>query len=657
MVTQITRTLFLVMVLLVSVAEAGEIFRASSGFSGTQGYRNWYYQDSSGNLMSYNSAGNLWQGNETYLQIFPTLMHPGNFTDAVRRWKAPSAGSVRITGNVYDVDTSCGQGVSVSIRKNGSTLWSQTVANGNTAGFSFDLTQTAVSGDDIDFVVNRGVDNVWNCDTTFFDPTIDFTAESGPPPPTEAPPVYVQYHVWFLGNNTCPSSNPAGLSGWYHWTWPTETHNPCNFIGAPWLRDISSVGYPMIGPYKSSNAEVMRWHIRLAKAAGIDGFFVTVFPGTSITPALQANFDIMLRVASEENFKIGLEGWMPVAGQSSVDAWIASVKQIIDHANASPYSSALVQINNKPAYWFVYWNRFASLDDLATRLLNTRAMFWVMSGPLVPDELRYLRSRLTISEFTQPVEYNYPTTSGCSSAGYPIVQMLQNMRADGFKAFSHGYPGFDERRLSNDSTRVPFRYCNRDGGVPTAELLNASTQGQADAVLLESWNDYAEYTQYEPGIDINQYRNFGQESIHFGDPYKYIRQVATWNGIAFQAPLLDCAIVDAPLRTNGVVSCDTTPPPTDTTGPVITISAPTPGSTVQGQVDIIVTTTDDVSGSATIEIWINGTRRVTVLSASLTYRWNTNQDRRNFPTSTIEVKAIDNAGNLSVKTIQVHIRQ
>ena len=88
---------------------------------------------------------------------------------------APQAGSVRITGNAQDIDAGCGGGVSVSIAKNATVLWQQTLANGNTAGIGFDLTTTVLQGDGVNFSINRGPDGNNSCDATGFDPTIVFT--------------------------------------------------------------------------------------------------------------------------------------------------------------------------------------------------------------------------------------------------------------------------------------------------------------------------------------------------------------------------------------------------------------------------------------------------------------------------------------------------
>ena len=133
--------------------------------------------------MTYNSTLKRWQGAETYLLLFSSGGHPGNGSDAVRRWVAPAAGTIQITGNAKDLDVGGGGGVTVSIRKGTTVLWQQAIANGNTTGFNFNVTTTVTAGQAIDFHINRGADGNWNNDTTAFDPTITLTTGGTPPPP------------------------------------------------------------------------------------------------------------------------------------------------------------------------------------------------------------------------------------------------------------------------------------------------------------------------------------------------------------------------------------------------------------------------------------------------------------------------------------------
>jgi hypothetical protein len=65
-----------------------------------------------------------------------------------------------------------------------------------------------------------------------------------------------------------------------------------------------SKAQPLVGYYDSDNAEVVRWHIRLAKAAGIDAFLVSWWGGANISD--RAFEKVILPVAAEEKFQVAL---------------------------------------------------------------------------------------------------------------------------------------------------------------------------------------------------------------------------------------------------------------------------------------------------------------------------------------------------------------
>ena len=96
-------------------------------FSRTQGCRNWYDLYGSGTPMTFDAShavGGRARNVPAPLEQWRASRR--NVADAIRRWVAPQAGSVRITGNARDANTACGGGVSVSIAKNATVLWQQT---------------------------------------------------------------------------------------------------------------------------------------------------------------------------------------------------------------------------------------------------------------------------------------------------------------------------------------------------------------------------------------------------------------------------------------------------------------------------------------------------------------------------------------------------
>ncbi|TKB62394.1 MAG: hypothetical protein E8D49_01425 [Nitrospira sp.] len=97
--------------------------------------------------------------------------------DAVRRWVAPAAGTIQITGDTSH-SASTG-GVTVSIRKGSTILWQQAL----TTSTSYNVTTAVTAGQAIDFHINRGGDGNNSSDSTSFDPTITLTTGGTAPPP------------------------------------------------------------------------------------------------------------------------------------------------------------------------------------------------------------------------------------------------------------------------------------------------------------------------------------------------------------------------------------------------------------------------------------------------------------------------------------------
>lgn len=85
--------------------------------------------------------------------------------------------------------------------------------------------------------------------------------------PAHAKPLLLAfYHPWY--------GTPDGSAGrWHKWDsfrFP-DRYRPERRLPNG-RHEIASADYPLIGPYDQGDPEVVRWHFRLAKAAGIDGF-------------------------------------------------------------------------------------------------------------------------------------------------------------------------------------------------------------------------------------------------------------------------------------------------------------------------------------------------------------------------------------------------
>ncbi|GGD82442.1 fibronectin type III domain-containing protein [Paenibacillus nasutitermitis] len=161
-----------------SIAYERPVYRASDGFSSMQGKEQWRYKSLSGTAygtLSWNPAYQNWIFG-TYGSVTATAQHPENSGVAVRQWTAPFAGKIRIAGSVLK-QTSGGDGVDATIRKNGSQLWSRYIGGeklGNYPESSYyhDLVANVEAGDAIDFIVDKHV--TLDYDGTLWNPTITY---------------------------------------------------------------------------------------------------------------------------------------------------------------------------------------------------------------------------------------------------------------------------------------------------------------------------------------------------------------------------------------------------------------------------------------------------------------------------------------------------
>ncbi|HEX3601614.1 MAG TPA: hypothetical protein VHU84_15790, partial [Lacipirellulaceae bacterium] len=81
--------------------------------------------------------------------------------------------------------------------------------------------------------------------------------------------IYMHYMPWF---QTPSSLGGTGGSNWgYHWK--MNTQNP-NIVDASGKRQIASHDYPMIGPYDSTDPNVLEYHMLLMKYSGVDGVMI-----------------------------------------------------------------------------------------------------------------------------------------------------------------------------------------------------------------------------------------------------------------------------------------------------------------------------------------------------------------------------------------------
>ena len=93
--------------------------------------------------------------------------------------------------------------------------------------------------------------------------------------------VYVQYHLWYSTYDVSPDWRHQTWQNWSKKSWSVTGGSDGTTFLSPWRRETASrLGLPLTGPYSSfTQNDVIKYHFELAKAAGIDGMFASVYDG------------------------------------------------------------------------------------------------------------------------------------------------------------------------------------------------------------------------------------------------------------------------------------------------------------------------------------------------------------------------------------------
>jgi hypothetical protein len=347
---------------------------------------------------------------------------------------------------------------------------------------------------------------------------------------TNKPIVLAFYHPWY--------GTPDGSAKqWYKWDsfrFP-DRYNPERVL-TNGHREIASMDYPLIGPYDQGDREVVRWHFRLAKAAGIDGFLCSWWkfhPSRSHWDQWQTELfeKVLLSVAREEDFKVGIIDECA----HYVRSYDPLLWRITNCLPALARHPAYLKIQNQPV-WFIYqvW------DDWLT---PTQAQRYVSQAEAAVGDVFWMFDKLkTVGTadgagakmFVQPEWVKIPQID-CFGT-YSYFGHWRDVRADNIVTLYSGFannlrtaekqialpvsPGHDNTPVSTEPCTIP-----RNNGDTLKSFLRAVNAAKPGIVLVCSWNEWLETTQVEP-------------SMTWSDPYIYLKIIADWRGKEFQQPPL-----------------------------------------------------------------------------------------------------------------------
>ncbi|WOO41843.1 endo-1,3-alpha-glucanase family glycosylhydrolase [Rubellicoccus peritrichatus] len=324
---------------------------------------------------------------------------------------------------------------------------------------------------------------------------------------SDAPILAAHYMPWFSNPNTAQGDNP----NWSHWAWKDSKvdRNP-EVRQDDNRRDIASIQYPLIGPYSSDSDHVIRYHMKTAKSAGIDAFFVIWYgPGSDtdkVIPKLleEAELqDMKLAICYEEKLN-----WTPYRKPESREDIVATtiddLNYVIDEYSDHP---AYLRRGGKPfIYQFNYWGE----DDLGPRSIQPNEweeIFNSLGQPIV-----YARQNLSPQHHPN-IDGAYLWWTTDESYIKDFASFSRHMIDEGQLEFfmSMIAPGFDDSGVNGwgEGSRIT----PRAGLSLLKDTFERAWQHDPEVIQVVTWNDFNEGTALEPTL---------------GNGFQYLDALESW---------------------------------------------------------------------------------------------------------------------------------
>ena len=250
---------------------------------------------------------------------------------------------------------------------------------------------------------------------------------------------------------------------------------------------------PLSGPYNSESEATILAQIRMAKAAGIDGFIFSWDSSSNENAALQT----MLRLAAQENFKVAIyfESTWKGANMTRDDLLGMFRTFFSNFGNDQTY----FRIDGRPVI-FVYAvdsQPVATWSDIFTTLkLEGHEAFYIAESNNANT------SYLEAFDGIHIYEPNTPSQLQTLSVTYRGLQLRTRSYTFLYPGVTRKLwaatvtPGFDDKSLQRGASN----YLPRDNGNTFKQAFAAAVGSDPDWILITSFNEWLENSYIEPSV-------------------------------------------------------------------------------------------------------------------------------------------------------------
>ncbi|MCR5886631.1 carbohydrate-binding protein [Hymenobacter sp. J193] len=302
---------------------------------------------------------------------------------------------------------------------------------------------------------------------------------------TNTLPVYVHYMPWF----ETPQTSGNGQWGW-HWT--MDNRNP-NVVDASGKRQIASHFYPLIGPYASSDPDVVEYHLLLMKLSGIDGVLVDWY-GSAGTNGdlgnLLRNSNALINRTDETGLKFGL------ILEDRFTGSVANGRTNLDYARTNYF--------NRPEYIRYGAGNDPLLGVFGPITFNQPSQ-WTDILSAAREDVEFLTLWDNNNAGTNADgQYVWPWEDESLDNYYSYMEAYYRDRAPSKKTvLGVAYPGFHDFYAQGQNGGTSYFDIPHNSGQTLNQTLGLVNQYRAniDMLQLATFNDFGEGTIFEPTLE------------------------------------------------------------------------------------------------------------------------------------------------------------
>lgn len=308
--------------------------------------------------------------------------------------------------------------------------------------------------------------------------------KKGPEPvvKTNTMQVYMHYMPWF-------QSKP--VSGYWGSHWKMANKNP-DIVDENGKREIASHYYPIIGPYDSTDPDVIEYHLLLMKYSGVDGVLIDWYGSHTVN-----DYKVNLNGTNALIDKVDDVGLTFAVVYEDYTAEVVGSK-----TTKTPMQAAQSDMNYLANNYFSN-EQYINIDNAP--LLLTFGPRYFEQGSQWQEIFSVLNSKPKFLPL-----WNHGTLTGDQDDGefawvdftdtYSDLDNFYNRAVHLDLAIGSAFPRFHDF-YEQGGTGTSYGYVDYDNGETLRKTLAKAEQRKADFVQLVTWNDFGEGTVIEPTLE------------------------------------------------------------------------------------------------------------------------------------------------------------